>query len=44
MLSEDSYTAAPPTMDALMVLLYKLATYTSTHLIDDAAMLAIIFC
>jgi hypothetical protein len=28
----------------LTVVLYRLASYTTTHLIDDAAILAIIFC
>jgi hypothetical protein len=44
MLNEESYIASPQTAEALMALLYRLASYTSTHLIDDAAILALIFC
>jgi hypothetical protein len=44
MLNQESYTASPQTLEALMAALYRLANYTSTHLIDDAAILALIFC
>jgi hypothetical protein len=42
--SEDAYSASPQLVEALTVVLYRMASYTTTHLIDDAAILAIIFC
>lgn len=31
-------------MEHLTVVLYRVASYASTHLIDDPAMLAFVFC
>jgi hypothetical protein len=42
--TEETYNASPQLVEALTVVLYRLASYTTTHLIDDAAILAIIFC
>jgi hypothetical protein len=44
MLNEETSIASPQTVEALTALLYRLASYTSTHLIDDAAILALLFC
>lgn len=44
MLNEETYAASPQSLETVMAILYRLAGYTSTHLIDDAAILALIFC
>ena len=43
-MSEAAYRESPQLLEAFTVVLYRLASYTTTHLIDDAAILAIIFC
>jgi hypothetical protein len=42
--SEEAYNASPQLVETFTLVLYRLASYTSTHLIEDAAILAIIFC
>jgi hypothetical protein len=44
MLHEESYTALPQAMETLTALLYRMASYATTHLVDDAAILALVFC
>ena len=44
MLNEETYAASPQSLETVMAILYRLASYTNTHLIDDAAILALIFC